>query len=214
MRLAYKLSVNNGSFTIYIDAITGENLGGSISKSVDAKAFAYSNFALSQESANLAHDWMARLGWNTVPSYVANDASLGTEILNWWNSSTAYVFYVDCHGSPTVLADATEPINATWMRSTAEVSGNWHFVFLDACNTAVDTRWANAFKTIGYSKRGFLGWYDTVQTGGAFHFGQFFWPEVVNHAHSSNIYDAAVWSAAQVIGEYTPIGYSGNGRAW
>lgn len=204
VRLAYKISVNNDSYKIYIDAVTGENLGGSISLSVDGKAFAYSGVWNAQAKADLAHNGMASLGWNALPSYVAGDASLATQILNYWNSSTAYAFYVTCHGNSTEIGDG-----ATWILNTSQVPGNWYFVFLDACDTAADNQWANAFKTIGYSNRGFLGWWDSVPADGSYYFDQYFWPEVVNRAHSNNIFDAAVWSAAQVT-EYTPIGYKGD----
>ena len=211
VRLAYQISVNDDSYIINIDAVTGENLGGSISKSVDAKAFAYTYIGYGQKCADLAHDGMANLGWNTQSSYVASDASLGSQISSWWNGSSSYAFYVASHGGPTTIGD-----NATWIRYTTDVSGNWYFVFLDACSTAVDTQWANAFKTTGYSNRGFLGWYASVKSIACYHFDQYFWTEVVNGAHSNNIKDAAIWSAAQVT-EYTPIGYSGgryyNGRA-
>lgn len=154
---------------------------------------------------------MASLGWNSLPKYVDDDASVGTQILDYWNSSTAYAFFCMAHGGWGSLSD-----NRTWYRYSTEVTGNWYFVFLDACDTAVTTEWANAFKTIGYSNRGFLGWYDLVYTDASANFDRQFWPQLVSQTHSNNIKDAAIWAAAQVT-QYTPIGYSGgryyNGRA-
>lgn len=213
-RLAYKVSVNDGAFLIYIDAVTGENLGGDISKTEDGRAFAWSGFTYAQQSANLAYNGMNGLGYHMLASWVGNGAGMGTAIQNYWNGSASYAFYVDCHGSPTTLTD-----NATWWLYTTDVTGNWHLVFLDACSTAVNTGWANAFKVNGYSRRAFLGWSNDVQEYPVYQFCTYFWPEAVNGAHSNSIRDAAVWAASQVPGQgTTPIRFYGdttyNGRAW
>jgi hypothetical protein len=212
-RLAYKISVNDDQYEIYIDAVTGENLGGDISKTEDGKAFAWSGFSYAQQSANLAYSGMSGLGYNMLSSWVGSGSGMGSAIQNYWNSSTSYAFYVDCHGSPTTLTD-----NSTWWLYTTNVTGNWHFVFLDACSTAVDAGWANAFKVNGYSQRAYLGWSTDVNEYPAYQFCTYFWPEAVNRNHSNNIRDAAVWAASQVPGSgSTPIKFYGdttyNGRA-
>jgi hypothetical protein len=211
-RLAYKISVNNDAFKIYIDAVTGENLGGSISKSENGKAFAYSGLDYAQECADLANNGLRGLGYNMLPEEVTWGSVLGTDIQNYWNGSASYAFYVDCHGTPTYITDNTD-----WWLYTTNVVGNWHFVFLDACQTGVNTGWANAFKINGYSKRAFLGWFDIVDPLPAEEFDGYFWPEAVHQYSTKSIEQAAVWAADQVSG-YTPIRFYGdntyNGRAW
>lgn len=209
VKLAYVINVNNGEYLIYIDAVTGENLGGDASKK-DGKAFAWTGFAYASESASLARTGMSGLGYNALSSWVGSGSSMGTSIQSYWGSSSAYGFYVDCHGTSTTIGD-----NSTWSLSTSNVSGNWNFVFLDACSTGASTAWASAFSIYGYSGRAFLGWYQDVDVVPAYQFCTYFWPEVVNGNHSNNVKDAALWAASQVSGS-TPIRFYGdstyNGR--
>lgn len=68
------------------------------------------------------------------------------------NDTKAYGLYIDCHGSTTTLAT-----NSQTILTTNQVKGNWHFVFLDACSTAANSNWPNAFKiNSSYSKEHFL----------------------------------------------------------
>ena len=76
------------------------------------------------------------------------------------NDTKAYGLYIDCHGSTTTLAT-----NSQTILTTNQVKGNWHFVFLDACSTAANSNWPNAFKiNSSYSKRAFFGWTTSVYT--------------------------------------------------
>jgi hypothetical protein len=214
VRLAYKIGINNESAKIYIDAVTGENLGGDISLSSDSKVFGVAALPYVYDNSNLAHNGMASLGYNMLPQHIGDDVSVGQDIINYWHSSTAYGFYVQCHADQTTITD-----NVTWALTNTQVVGNWHFVFLNGCSTAADTRWASSFKIYGYSKRAFLGWSANVDTVYVNLFSIQFWPEVVNGTHSNNVRDAAVWAANQVPGSgTTPIKFYGdttyNGRAY
>lgn len=71
------------------------------------------------------------------------------------------------------------------------VSGNWRFVFLDGCETAVDTGWAEQFNIYGRSGRAYLGWFDTVQLVYTHQFQDYFWPRVGNKAIQALALDAA-----------------------
>jgi len=210
-RLAYKISVNNGQYEIYIDAVTGENLGGDASKA-NGQAFAWAGFNSASQSAALAKNAMTTLGYNTLSSWVGYGSGMKDAISNFWSGSSSYGFYVDCHGSSTQIGD-----NATWTLSTSNVTGNWYLVFLDACSTASSTAWAQAFHVYGYSNRAFLGWSTDVDMSPAYHFNTYFWPEVQTRNHSSSIRDAALWATYQVsTDEHTPIKFYGdtsyNGR--
>ncbi|MFZ3132095.1 MAG: hypothetical protein WA125_13635 [Desulfosporosinus sp.] len=208
-KLAYVININNGEYLIYIDSVTGTNLGGDESKK-NGKAFAWTGFSFAAESASLARTGMSGLGYNALSSWVGSGSSMGTSINSYWSGSSSYGFYVDCHGSSTSIGD-----NSTWSLSTSNVTGNWNLVFLDACSTGASTAWARAFKIYGYSGRAFLGWYQGVEVTPAYEFNTYFWPEAVNMNHSNNIRDAAVWAASQVSGS-TPIRFYGdssyNGR--
>ena len=154
---------------------------------------------------------MNSLGYNVLSSWVGSGSGMGTAISNFWNGSNSYGFYVACHGNPTTIGDDV----GTWSLSTSDVAGNWNLVFLDACSTATNTDWAQAFNVYGNSNRAFLGWSADVYQTPAYDFCTYFWPETVNQNHSTNIRDAAVWAASQVSGS-TPIKFYGdryyNGR--
>lgn len=203
-RLAYKISINDGAYAVYIDSVTGENLGGDMLKVRKAKAFAWAGFDYASESAYLAKSGMGSFGYSTLSSWVGSGSEMGTAITDFWDGSSSYGFYVDCHGSPTTIGD-----NDTWELSTDDVSGNWKFVFLDACKTAKTTDWAEAFNVYGHSNRAFLGWKKNVAVPDAYDFCSYFWYEAVNQNHSDNIRDAAVWAASQCSGS-TPIKFYGD----
>lgn len=161
---------------------------------------------------NLARSGMSKLGYN-ITSY---DDSVTTKstIMDYINrSSSNYGLYLKSHGSPTDLAVVNGQFD-TYI-NLSEISGNWHFVFLDGCSTAADSRWADAFRTTGYSNRGFLGWYDTVWTDKVYDFSKTFWNEV----GSKSLRDAALAAANSVPGSgTTPIRMYGDktyyGWAW
>jgi len=209
VRLAYEISINDGSYLIYIDAVTGENLGGATSRSENGKAFADLNENWAALKASTVSAGMQTLGYASS-SWVGTGPLMKTSILNYISLSTAYALYTYSHAGPTVLTD-----NNTWWLYTSEVSGNWHFVFLDGCSTAADAGWANAFHINGYSNRAFLGWTTTVYDNYMFIYASYFWPNV----GTGSIRDIAVWAADQVPGTgTTPIRFYGdssyNGRAW
>lgn len=202
-KLAYKIIVGD-QYTIYIDAITGDNLGGDISKVRKAKAFAWTGFDTAEMSAVLAKSGMRAMGYSTLSSWVGSGSGMGTAITNFWDASSSYGFYVDCHGDETTITD-----NSTWTLTTDDVEGNWKFVFLDACSTANGKAWAKAFNIYGKSNRAFLGWSADVDQDPAYEFCTYFWPEVEDQNHSDTIRDAAVWAASQVSGS-TPIKFYGD----
>lgn len=161
---------------------------------------------------SLARDGMSKLGYNIVQY---NDCVTSkSTIMNYINmSGSNYGLYLKSHGSPTDLAVINGQFD-TYI-NVSEVSGNWHFVFLDGCSTAADSRWADAFHTTGYSGRGFLGWYQTVWTDDVYEFSKSFW----NQVGSKSLRDAALAAASTVPGSgTTPIRMYGDksyyGWAW
>lgn len=122
-----------------------------------------------------------------------------------------YAFYFSGHGTQNALG-FFEHILIT----PNDVHGNWHFVFLDSCNSASGTSWANAFNINGYSNRAFLGWNGTIEWDPGYAFAEHFWP-LVNGVNT--IQNAAVVAAALVPGDgTTPIKFYGDtsytGMAW
>lgn len=161
---------------------------------------------------SLANTGMQGLGFS-ITNY--NDSvTAKSTIMNYINTSAHnYGLYIKSHASSTELA-VVNGTSSTYIYPS-NISGNWHFVFLDGCSTAANSNWANAFHTVGYTSRGFLGWYTTVWTDKVYAFSQVFW----NQVGTNTIRDAALTAAASVPGSgTTPIKYYGDtsyhGWAW
>lgn len=141
--------------------------------------------------------------------YIVEDnftASYGMriQILDYLDGNSSYGFYIDCHGSSNWLGD-----NKNWSIYPSDIHGNFHLVFLDACSTAADHTWANAFNC-DQSGRGFLGWRTSVQAQSVYEFCQYFW----THVGDKSICNVAIDAAASVPGAgTTPIVYIGD-RSW
>lgn len=159
-------------------------------------------------TVQVAKTGIEKLGYS-VTHYNESVSSKST-VMDYINTSGKnYCLYLKCHASPTVLAIVNE--SASTYISQSEISGNWHFVFLDGCSTAADDGWANAFNTVGYSNRAFLGWYQTVWTDKVYDFSLVFWDEV----GTKSLRDAAL-SAASSVPESgsTPIRMYGDKTWW
>ncbi|GKU30161.1 hypothetical protein [Clostridium folliculivorans] len=170
-------------------------------KTDHAKAFGTDEIAHDYNSVILASNGFGKLGY-IVESPFTSDGDMRSTILNYLNGSTSYGFYIDCHGSPHDLTD-----NKTWTINTYDISGNFHLVFLDACETAANTDWANAFNC-NRPSRTFLGWKYTVGADAAYEFSQHFWPNV----GSKSLYNVALDAAAASSGK-TPIILIGD-KSW
>lgn len=89
-----------------------------------------------------------------------------------------------------------------------EVSGNWHLVYIDACNSKRNNNFPNSLNITGRSQRAYLGWATEVGVVAANEFNNYFWETYVTHY---TIQQAAVKAAADVPGSgTTPIRFSGD----
>lgn len=216
VRLSYLFQFNDGGYSVYVDAVTGEPITYSELKDT-ARAFSISGQAAFPSPAvqtKSATDCFKALGYSTFTPYYSATSQLKSEVKTFIARSDAYGFYLACHGNKA----QTTLSNNTWPMGRSDFYGNWKFVFIDACYSADGTGWASCFNINNSStKRAFLGWFNTVDGQYATEFTSAFFPEVVNRKHSNNIRDAAVWAAAQVQGAgTTPIRFYGdktyNGR--
>ncbi len=233
--LVYRVSSTDGNIIIYVDALSGEYVSRdmlmletgfsvAIQESKNSSADNYNSVLLDyttaevrkynswfEDKADMAASAMGRLGYN-ASSNAYSTRQMITDIKNYLSAlSNEYAFFFTGHGNTTVLG-----FHSTgWIRHS-DVTGNWHFVFLDACQTATDTGWANAFKINGYSDRAFLGWNGSVAYDDSYLFAEEFWP-LING--SNTVRQAAVDAAAMVPGSgSTPIKFYGDtsytGEAW
>lgn len=195
--------VADGVINVYVDAVTGEVLGGDQAKSDHAKAFGTYAVDCTDECVDEAYDGLVKLGYVVEPHYTSC-SDMRDDILNYLNKDTSYGFYITCHGTNYTLGD-----NKNWTIYTSDITGNFHLVFLDACYTGLDHTWASAFKC-DYPKRGFLGWKTGVRSSDAAQFDSYFW----SHVGSKAICSVAIDAAASVPGKgTTPIVFFGD-RSW
>ena len=100
---------------------------------------------------------------------------------------------------------------------TSDISGVWHFVFINACSVMETDKMAQAFQTVGYTKRVALGWSASVD-GPAL---KYWWGCYEKYAGKYGVSEAAVKAANDCIPTpySTPIRAYGdkvnwNGKAW
>ncbi len=215
--LAYIATVCNGCLRIYVDALSGEIIGGEYFKAEDAGVFCIED-SLFTYAKEWAKNGFTRLGYrssvtiiNGKPNaYGETDAEL---IRDFWSGKNSYAFYFSGHGTSTTIRGNS----GTWTLRIEDVATkDWHFVFLDACSTGASNKWATAFGITNNSgSRAWLGWYKDVTISAAKRFNQEFWPLVVYYS----IRDAALKAADEVPGyETAPIRFYGDpiycGNVW
>jgi len=124
-----------------------------------------------------------------------------------------YGLYVVAHGNSSPCFTMDSSSNSQTI-STSDISGIWHLVFIDSCSVMSTDTMASAFKTVGYSQRVSMGWYDVIYSGASYEWWGYFYPV----AGTTNLRAAAL-SAADRCNNNTPIKAWGdkenwNGKAW
>lgn len=213
VRLAYKFNIDSNN-SAYVDAETGDVISLSTTRSSTAKAFSVNDGGIAfpdpVQQTNDATSCFDSLGYSTFTPLISNSSTLDDNVLLFLERSDAYGFYIACHGNQAQTKIFTNSGDNYWEIIPSQISGNWKFVFIDACWSANGTAWSNAFHIYNTStNRAFLGWFDAVDGVSATEFTHSFFPEVKYHAYTSNIRNAAVWAATQVTG-YTPIRFYGD----
>ena len=167
-----------------------------VNAAASAKVFASSKSAYYNDCAVYAKYGLEELGYSVSTSIGAITKS---SMLSWiGNTGNGYAFYVHTFGGNGYFNDYSgSSIDAD------DISGNWDLVYIDSSYSAKTDELAEAFNTVGYSKRCFLGWYDGVTTYNSNTFNYYFWTEYVSHA---TIRSAALAAASRVPGSgTTPI---------
>lgn len=223
VRLAYEFVIGDGDWIVDVDAVTGEVIGGDMSMAEKAGCYGQTdtNYYKGATTTKLAVAGYKKLGYTTSSTTSDTGSVLRSTITSFMSGSTAYGLYIRAHGSAAnsngvqLLATKVGETYSNFLY-TYDVSGNWHFVFLDACHTADSSNWANRFNiSSSYSNRAYLGWSGAVLTGNSYKFAVQFWPLV----GTMSIRNAAVAAAAEVEGSgTTPIRFYGDtsyyGKAW
>lgn len=219
VRLAYEFTIGDGDWVIDVDAVTAEVIGGDMSMADKAGCYGQTdtNYYKGATATKLAAAGYQKLGYTTSTQNSDNGTTLSSTISTFMSGSTAYGLYIRAHGN-SAMTRLTIEVDGTYtpILYRSNVSGNWHFVFLDACYTGSDSTWATSFNiSSSYASRAYLGWSGTVLTGNSYKFAVEFWPLV----GTMSIRNAAVAAAAEVEGSgTTPIRFYGDtsyyGKAW
>lgn len=137
---------------------------------------------------------------------------LKSAILNWLSGDgNNYAFYVFAHGGSDNFT--MENYDANQYVFPSDITGYWHFVFLNSCSGMATDVFARAFKTTGYNYRASLGWFNTVSNVASAEW----WGYFKNVAGTTNIRSACL-AAADQCSHSTPIRIYGDktwdGKAW
>lgn len=166
--------------------------------SASAKVFASSKSAYYGNCAVDAVDGLGRLGYSPVTSSAGQITR--DDMLAWINNTgNGYAMYVHTFGGSGYFNDYNG-----YSINSSMISGNWDFVFIDSSYSAATADLANAFHTVGYTNRCFLGWYNAVSTRDSEAFCNYFW--LTYTGGSTTIRHAALSAASSVPGSgTTPI---------
>ena len=174
-----------------------------------AKMFGIPNVAYSTESAGVAlNGFNSKLGYPSAFAVTAAETTKAKILDYIHNDPNGYGFYFDGHGGDsTNTRIISSDVNAVY---PSEITGNWHFVYIDACYTGQTDSWAKAFKILYdnggyYSKRAFLGWYDTVTVYAAYDFLNYYF----EYVPGETVRNAALDAAARTWGS-TPTRFFGD----
>lgn len=200
IRLAY--IVKTSSYTVYVDAFSGDIIGGDLPKAILGGAIGAEDISVASDSVSLAKSILQSIGYNsTSTSVTAQFKTVVPQLLK-------YAFYSCSHGSATAICSNKSSVPSTdrTFFYTDVPSGTYKLVFLDACNTA-STQWKNAFGISDSSTdKAFLGWSGTVNAQSAYEFCLYFWGGL---CEGDTVRQVAL-DAALLQGEGLPISFTGD----
>lgn len=171
-------------------------LSSTANAAASAKVFTNGNSGYYHNCGVYAVDGLSRLGYSTTSSM---GGITRASMLEWiGNTGNGYAMYVHTFGGTGYFNDYYG-----YSIDSSMISGNWDFVYIDSANSAASTELANAFHTVGYTNRCFLGWNGVVTTANSDTFNYYFW---LTYVGTSSIRNAALNAASCVPGAgTTPI---------
>lgn len=181
VRLAWRITLGDTS-SVYVDARTGEILGGSQTLAVRARAVsAVPEFFRIQECVDLAVAGLSRLGYthhlNPVNYWITQ-----ADIEYVLNESNLKGLYLTCHGEQTdnvaIISDSIDFVSGAWLLTSNDIESNYKFVFLDACRSSATDAFPCAFLGNNRTRKCFVGWNICITTTTAYYFNTQFWPLV------------------------------------
>lgn len=192
VRLAWRVTLEDGS-AIYIDARTGETLGGDRTLAYARSVCAVPTFTDSQLCVNLAKAGLERLGYvhhlNSVNYSINQD-----DIKYILNQSNLKALYLTCHGN----SDSRHIWAKGWEISYLQIKSGYKFVYLDACYSSLKNHFAKAFLGSGKEGKAFVGWNVEVYQSDSAWFDRYFWPQI----GEKTILDAVLVTRSAALSSY------------
>ena len=122
-------------------------------------------------------------------------------VINYMNYlGNNFAMILSCHGDGRKLSMSSKNDPGQFIYPNEVSNGYWHLVFLNACSSLKDDSFPRALKTVGYSKRACLGWYNIVDVSATDEFfGHFY-----KTAGTTNLRQALLDAANKCV-RSTPI---------
>lgn len=189
--LVYQFNINGEESIISVDAITGTVLSHDTPSAFVSKSHYINDNINRLLIATAYNNVFNRLGY-TGNAQVVEKSSAGKQaILNHIRGVNSWGFSFHGHGNPNAIGSS----DGALMVYRSEISGIWSLVILDACSTATNDAWANAFQIYANNSLGrvFIGWNENVLYSKQGKFAKYFDQATGNYPYStlkSNIYTA------------------------
>ena len=199
-KLIYKVIYDN-EFEVWVDAKDGRVLLINGVKSLDGKSFYVSETFEPENAVNL-REILSILGYSTSVNYFSSST-----VKAYLKGHNSYGFTFSGHGSTNSITD-----NSGNYVYPSNVSGKWKFVFLDACSTAANNTWSNAFQIYNNSsKMIFMGWFKDVHIKVSNKFCKNL-NRYVKRNSSISFY-SNIWNALNATDDYYPLRFRGD-KSW
>lgn len=223
VRLAYIISLKDSAYFIYVDAVTGEVIGGDMAMG-SGGAFGDQYVAGAQTIVNLAVNGIGNtMGYSPVFSRCSSTNTTKNEILNFVERSDARAFYFSGHGwiDPTYgarisvkngLGENADVIWRLYIRDLASYHTNWNFVFLSCCHLGTASC-ASAFNIYDSSdNKVYMGFTGSIISATCEKFNSFFWSQV----GSSRLYNCAIYARNSIydMNLNAPLYFTGDKYYW
>lgn len=203
VRLAWRVTLEDGS-AIYIDARTGETLGGDQTLSMRSRAVcAIPNVAGGQDCVNYASKGLAALGYtkhlNDVCYFIEE-----ADIRYILNESNLKALYLRCHGDTQSkrITDFQKTGLQRWNLKYTEINGGYKLVYLDACCSSLKSYFSDAFLGKDKSEKCFVGWNVEIRTITSHSFGESFWL-LVRSSNIPTVLDAVLQARSGTLRIYS-----------
>ncbi len=165
---------------VYIDALTGENLGGDSTLATYARSVTIPDGYRAGQMADEAERGLCSLGYTHHLNSVYYDITQ-TDIEYILMHSHLKGLFLTCHGNLQFISNKTDYASANWVVPASRIPSGWKFVFLNSCLSAnISSLFPKNFIDVNGANQCFVGWNVEVPQVTAYWFSHEFWRRVGN----------------------------------